>query len=72
MDKKEREIITYSKDINDIKERIFKVYPELRKYSNACFLEREFGKNEECGTNKMVFKNHSKRNIEVIIVYIKS
>ena len=68
---KEKEVITNSKDINVIKEQVFNVYPELRKYGGCCSLEREFGENEECGINKIIFMNSFRKNIEVIIIYSK-
>ena len=67
----EIEIYVKSKNISEIKEEIFKFYPSLRAYSNSCTLEREFGKNEECGTNMAIFKISPKKDIEIEIIYEK-
>ena len=69
MNDEEKEIITNSKSIDVIKREIFKLYPELIPYCNSYTLEREFGKNEVCGTNKITFTLSSQKKVEFVIVY---
>ena len=65
----EQEIITNSKSINVIKNKIFELHPELMPYSNCYKLEREFGKEEICGINKIAFILSADKKVEFIIVY---
>lgn len=67
----EVEIFVNSKCIYKIKEEIFKQYPGLRPYSNSFKLIREFGENEECGTNTAIFRVSPNRDIEIEIIYEK-
>ena len=71
MPDEDTEILVSSKNISDIKEEIFKLFPNLREYTDSCTLEREFGKNEECGTNRVFFNISSLKDIEIEIIYEK-
>lgn len=69
MDEEQIEIFTRSKDKRYIKDKIFSMYPQYKPYTNNCFLEREFGKNEMCGINKLIITVSPKKNIEFTIIY---
>ena len=71
MPDEEIEIFVKSENISDIKEEIFRTFPNLRPYSNSFRLIREFGENEECGTSTGVFKVSPNKDIEIEIIYEK-
>lgn len=71
MPDEEIEVFVKSKNISDIKEEIFRSFPNLRPYCNSFTLIREFGEEEECGTSTGVFKISPNKDIEIEIIYEK-